>query len=96
MTNEGFNSFKRDLYVGFMNYEGFSEFVYSRNYNNNITLQDEVNQVFGSTSQTPVRSTTAFTANTDSASTVRSSSFGNSSENAIFINDDTSTTQVKI
>ncbi|POG58428.1 hypothetical protein GLOIN_2v1885837 [Rhizophagus irregularis DAOM 181602=DAOM 197198] len=90
MSNEGFNFFKNDLYVGFMNYEAFSESVYSRTYNINYSLQDEIRNAMeispsspsSSTVVTPIRLSTA---QFNSTSTVRSS--GNSLDNAIFIDD---------
>lgn len=90
MSSEGFNVFKNDLYVGFMNYEAFSESVYSRTYNINYSLQDEIRNAMeispsspsSSTVVTPIRLSTA---QFNSTSTVRSS--GNSLDNAIFIDD---------
>ncbi|GES96400.1 hypothetical protein GLOIN_2v1885837 [Rhizophagus clarus] len=89
MSLEGFSTFKEDLYTGFMNYEGFSEPVYSRNYNSNFILQDEINNSLQRPlSATPTRLTSS--PNSDSMSTVRSTSFqiGSSSDNAIPIDDE--------
>ena len=91
MSNEGFNTFKHDLYIAFRNYEGFSEVAYSRSYDINYTLQDEISNELQSSSstifETPVRSLTNIQ---DSASTVRSSTSGNTIDNAINIDDDDS------
>ncbi|GBC28403.2 hypothetical protein GLOIN_2v1824248 [Rhizophagus irregularis DAOM 181602=DAOM 197198] len=43
ISPQGFNTFKEDLRSGFINHEGFSEPVYSRNYNSNFILQNEIN-----------------------------------------------------
>lgn len=81
MSHEGFNTFKHDLHTAFANHEGFAELAYSRNYDINYMLQDEINgtqNLSSSTFATPARS----------ASTVRSSSSGNTISNAIYIGDD--------
>ncbi|GES80792.1 hypothetical protein GLOIN_2v1848594 [Rhizophagus clarus] len=70
-------------------YKGFSEPVYSRNYNRNFILQDEINNSLQRPlSATPTRLTSS--PDSDSMSTVRSISFqiGSSSDNAIPIDDE--------
>ncbi len=73
-----------------MNYEGFSEPVYSRNYNNNFILQNEINNNLqqGPSSATPTRITPS--PNDDSTSTIRSTLLqtGDSIDNAISIGDE--------
>ncbi|POG58761.1 uncharacterized protein OCT59_002527 [Rhizophagus irregularis] len=77
-TDEGFNTFEEDLRSGFINHEGFSEPVYSRNYNSNFILQNEINnELEFSSSQL---NNTATGTLVQPASNINS---GNSVENAI-------------
>jgi hypothetical protein len=91
LSSQGFNTFKEDLRSGFINHEGFSEPVYSRNYNSNFILQNEINNELEFSSSQINNTATGMlvqqASNIDSPSTLRSQLSGNSVENAISVED---------
>jgi len=88
MFYEGFNTFKHDLHTAFTNHEGFAELAYSRNYDINYMLQDEINGMQNSSSSTFATPARSIVQVQNSASTVRSSLSGNTISNVIYIDDD--------